>query len=111
MVTSMDNINKPMTIKDFSFRVRYITPFPEEIHGMTILKNDVINIFINADLNDQDKKVSLIHEILHVVNDDFSKKDVREIEAACHKEAEILLNLIDSKYEDEITVLKPGTQE
>lgn len=57
------------------------TKIPEHL-----IKNDddSYTIFINARLSHESRLKSYLHALNHIMNDDFSKKDVQEIESFAH---------------------------
>ena len=56
------------------------------IREQVILNEDgSFSIFINARLNHEAQLLAYQHALLHILNDDFHKEDVDEIESVAHK--------------------------
>lgn len=97
MIELINNIKTGISIEDYNHILAELdcavveTSLPGNCRGMTIKNNWDINytIIINADLNDSQKKRTLIHELKHIYNNDFLKgkslliKENREVNYEC----------------------------
>ena len=70
--------------------IGFLEHAPAGFHGM-VVKNDDGSYTILLDPNDtfEQRMKTVRHELEHILNDDFAKLDVQEIEAAAHGEEEI----------------------
>lgn len=56
------------------------------VNAATTLNDDgSYSIFINIQLSDEKRIESYLHELKHIRNKDFEKKDIQRIEFECHK--------------------------
>ena len=70
-------------IDDFGNVVVYMNKFP--VNACTTLNDDgSYTIFIKASLSDEKKLKCYYHELFHIMNDDFFKSDIQEIEKRAH---------------------------
>lgn len=59
------------------------------IHEMVVLNHDgSYTIFLNARDNFETQKHSYIHALSHIINGDFEKADVQEIEYEAHRKGD-----------------------
>jgi Zn-dependent peptidase ImmA (M78 family) len=60
----------------------HVIPLPVSVRGVTVTdENNDYNIYINANLSQDQQKKALEHELKHIERDDFeSFEDIREIE-------------------------------
>lgn len=70
--------------------IEYLEHAPASFHGM-VVKDDDGFYTILLDPNDtyEQRLKTVRHELEHILNNDFAKLDVQEIEAAAHGEEEI----------------------
>ena len=64
-----------------------IKDMPPTIRGFTVQETDFVTIVINSRLNRETQLEAYKHEIKHIRNDDFKRKDIQliEMEAHCEK--------------------------
>ena len=53
--------------------------------AVTCNEDGSYDIFIRADLSHEEKVRVYLHELSHIMNDDFSKADVQSVEYEAHK--------------------------
>ena len=79
--------------KTLTVHIHHLKPFP--IKGAVSMDDEgKLEIWVNDALSEADKKEVVIHEMLHILNEDFLKKDVQEIEARCHQETKDIMESI-----------------
>lgn len=62
------------------YYIRFVD-LPVSIKGITILKKDFYNVYINAVLSSDEQKKAIKHELTHIKREDFySEADIQEIE-------------------------------
>lgn len=57
--------------------------------AVTINEDGSFTIFINAQLSHEKQKKCYLHELHHILNNDFERYDVQEIECFAHKKATV----------------------
>lgn len=63
----------------------YLIDMPKSINELvTPCDNDAYTIYINSRLCDQRRREAYKHAIKHIINDDFTRSDVQEIETDAH---------------------------
>jgi len=74
---------------------------PESVDGVaTHLNEEKYVVLLNESLSQAEKEHTIIHEILHIVRNDFdSGKSVSEIETATHRDAEMYFNSLSAAGE------------
>lgn len=78
------------------YQVRLIDfPAGKSKEAITENEDGTYTIFIDAALSREKQKERFIHAMKHVLNEDFSKEDVQEIEMQAHSmEAEIEFGIV-----------------
>ena len=71
-------------IDDYGNNVFFINNLPVK-GSCTENEDGSHSIFIRAQLSDETKRKVYLHELKHIINDDFSKADVQEIEYEAHR--------------------------
>lgn len=66
-------------INGVDYRIEYIN-LPEAIKGFTVQSNDFYTIYINLKHGPDVQDIALKHEFMHIVNNDFDKCLVNDIE-------------------------------
>lgn len=62
----------------------YFVRLPEGINEVVMPCLDGYTVYIDSSLSDERKIKAYNHALLHIVNRDFEKADVQEIEATAH---------------------------
>lgn len=58
----------------------YLIDLPNKVHEMVAPCADGYTIYINARLSDLGRKEAYNHAMWHIVNNDFEKENIQEIE-------------------------------
>ncbi len=68
-------------LTDGDYHVYYI-PLPTGVHGAVVMgEDDYFSIYINSNLPQDKQKVTFLHEIKHITNNDFHNGlPIKEIE-------------------------------
>ena len=61
-----------------------IVKLPSQVRGLSMPGLDGMNVYISEDLDENQRLEAYDHEMKHIVNGDFEKTDVQEIESRCH---------------------------
>ncbi len=79
--------------KSLTVHIHHLRPFP--VKGAVSMDDEgKLEIWVNDALSEADKKEVILHELLHILNEDFMKDDVQAIEARCHQETEEIMKRI-----------------
>lgn len=64
----------------------WLIDMPPRVKGHTVKnEDDSYSVFINARISHEDRIKTYKHEIQHILEDDFKKCNVEEIESRTHK--------------------------
>lgn len=62
----------------------YSVPLPDGVNEAVLPCADGYTVYIDIDLDDDQRKKALTHALKHIANNDFEKDDVQEIEDEAH---------------------------
>ena len=62
---------------------------PTSVKAFTVLTDGYYTIVLNQNLSREQNKLSYLHELSHIVNNDYEKLDIQSIEANAHREGAI----------------------
>lgn len=63
----------------------YLVDLPNNIHGFSVPGcNDDYMIYINCRLSREQQTATYLHEMKHIIKNDFDRSDVQTIEAEAH---------------------------
>lgn len=63
----------------------YIVNLPDGVHEMIAKCLDGYTIYLHAGDTAERQRESFIHALRHIMQDDYNKVDVQEIESAAHR--------------------------